>query len=63
MRESAGRRRECGIVFGTGVNGNAETTEAATNTCAIEANAGRIDNRAYKNRYTSRMPAFLGDRM
>ena len=60
MRESAGRRRECGVVFGTGTNGNAETTEAATNACAIEANAGRMDKIAYKNRYTSRMPAFFG---
>jgi len=59
MRESARRRRECGVVFGRGTYGRAEITDVATSACAIEANAGRMDDRAYTNRYASRMPAFL----
>lgn len=47
------------MVFGRGTFGSAETTEVATSTCAIEANAGRRDNRAYTKRYASRMPAFF----
>ena len=48
--------------FGRGTNGNVEITEVATSACAREANAGRMDDRAYTNRYTSLMPAFLGSR-
>lgn len=62
MRESARRRTECVVEFGRGTNGNVEITEVATSACAREANAGRMDDRAYTNRYTSLIPAFLGSR-
>lgn len=59
MRESARSKRECGVVFGSGTNGSAKRMEVTTRSCAIEANAGRMDDRAYTKRYASRIPAFF----
>lgn len=63
MRESARSKRECGVVFGSGTNGSAKMTEVATSMCAMEANVGRMDDRAYTKRYASRIPAFFGGRI